>query len=71
MEMKTCPTCGASVAVLITDCATNERFCHKCAEEGSPAVVVSRKIHNHMVDGTLDEYPLLERLKDLRGEWIH
>lgn len=40
-----------------------------CGEQ-SRIVVVSRKIHNHMVDGTLDEYPLSERLKDLCGEWI-
>jgi len=50
---------------------TNQRFCHICAGEESPVVAVSRKIHDHAVDGTLDEYPLSERLKDLRGEWIH
>jgi hypothetical protein len=69
--MKTCPTCGASVAVLITDAETGERFCHICAEDESTAVVVARKIHEHTVNGTLDQYPLSARLKDLRGHWLH
>jgi len=52
--MKTCPTCGASVAALITKLATNERICHNCIEDKThPAAVVSQKIHDHTVAGTL------------------
>jgi len=29
--MKTCPTCNASVAVLIVSVSTNQRFCHHCS----------------------------------------
>ena len=70
--MKTCPTCGASVAVLITKLATNEWICHNCIEDKThPAAIVSRKIHEHTVAGTLDKYPESERLKDLQGDWVN
>lgn len=69
LDLKTCPSCGAQVTVLITDYKTQKRFCHNCApEEPSAAAKVSKKIHDHVVAGTLDRYPLEERLKDLRGE---
>ncbi len=29
---------------------------------------VARKIHDHAVAGTLDQYPLAERIADLNGE---
>jgi len=30
-ELKTCPTCGASVTVLILNIQNQQRFCHHCA----------------------------------------
>jgi len=30
-RLKECPTCGASVAVLIVNMANQQRFCHKCS----------------------------------------
>lgn len=74
IDLKTCPTCGASVAILLTDCKTGKRFCHNCHDEfglrhDHPVVIVNRKIHEHMVNGTLDSYPLSERLKDLYEYW--
>ncbi len=74
LPFKTWPRCKAQVTTLVTHCKTNERFCHLCAtdeEEKSPAVTVARKLHEHVVAGTLDQYPISERLKDLRGEWVH
>ena len=35
--MKICPTCNATVAVLITNVATGRRFCHHCAAEECPS----------------------------------
>jgi hypothetical protein len=35
--MKTCPTCSATVAVLITNVATGDRFCHQCASRVCPS----------------------------------
>jgi transcription elongation factor Elf1 len=71
--MKTCPRCKAEVVVLVTNADTREQYCHLCAtceERTNRAVLVAEKIHNHTVSGTLDQYPLAERLKDLRGDWI-
>ena len=67
------PSMQSSGYSLVTHCKTNERFCHLCAtdeEEKSPAVTVARKLHEHVLAGTLDQYTLSERLKDLRGEWV-
>ena len=74
-DLRTCPNCNASVATLLTENATQKRFCHGCASEfglseSHPAVVVALKIHNHTINGTLDSYPLSARLKDLSGEWV-
>ena len=69
--MRTCPSCGAEDVSVITNLATGERFCPRCAtseEVESPVVKVARKIAEHEKAGTLDQYPLEERLADLRGE---
>ncbi len=34
--MKTCPTCGASTTVLITNVQNGKRFCHHCAHAVCP-----------------------------------
>jgi hypothetical protein len=63
--MKICPNCGSEVVTLITDLATGKRFCHVCApEQTDPVVKVARK----MSTGRLEDYPLEERLRDLRAE---
>lgn len=71
-SLKICPNCGAEVAVLITDCKTQKRFCHNCADKfpgAGLAAKVSKKIHDHTVAGTLDQYLLEERLKDLHSDF--
>jgi hypothetical protein len=35
-RLKECPTCGASVAVLIVNLANQQRFCHKCSGQVCP-----------------------------------
>jgi hypothetical protein len=50
------------------DFATQRRFCHECATTSSNAVIVARKMHEHNMRGTLDEYTREERLRDLQGE---
>jgi len=50
------------------DFATQRRFCHECATTSSNAVMVARKIHEHNLKGTLDEYPIEERLRDLETD---
>jgi hypothetical protein len=64
----TCPTCLAQVTALIVDFATQRRFCHECAITSPNAVLVARKMHEHNMRGTLDEYTKEERLRDLQGE---
>ncbi len=34
--LKTCPTCGASVTVLIINVRNQQRFCHHCAGTACP-----------------------------------
>ncbi len=34
--MKTCPSCGANVTVLIVNLANGQRFCHKCSGQVCP-----------------------------------
>jgi len=68
MTTKTCPTCGNSVAALIHDIDRKRWVCHLCIEDQEcGAAVMSRKIDEHMRAGTLDKYPIGERLRDLRG----
>ena len=35
--MKICPSCNASVSVLIHNLGTGKRFCHKCASIEAPS----------------------------------
>jgi hypothetical protein len=35
-RLKECPTCGASVAVLIVNLANGQSFCHKCSGLACP-----------------------------------
>jgi len=66
---KICPQCGAEVLSLLIDFATDRRFCHLCHEDpDSPMSTVARKIHAHAIAGTLEQYPLAERIADLNGE---
>jgi len=54
---------------LITDLSTQMRYCHHCcpaSPEAAGAIKVSRKIH--AVRRRLEDYPLADRLKDLKGE---
>ena len=66
IPLTVCPTCLAQVTSLIVDFATQRRFCQECATTSSTAVKVARKIHEHNMRGTLDEYPMEERLRDLQ-----
>jgi len=66
IPLTVCPTCLAQVTSLIVDFATQRRFCQECATTSSTAVRVARKIHEHNMRGTLDEYPMEERLRDLQ-----
>lgn len=66
VPLTVCPTCLAQVTSLIVDFATQRRFCQECATTSSAAVRVARKIHEHNMRGTLDEYPVEERLRDLQ-----
>jgi hypothetical protein len=63
--VKICPSCGSEVVTLITDLATGHRYCHVCAPDKNDPVV---KVAAKMSTGRLEDYPLEERLRDLRGE---
>lgn len=67
--MKTCPNCKAKVTSLIRDAESKKTTCHNCDSEGSEKGIglVSKKLHEHSVAGTLDKYPIEERLKDLKS----
>jgi len=68
VQLRECPECGASVLSLLIDFATGRRFCHKCHDNpNSREAIVTRKIHEHAIAGTLDQYPLKERIADLTG----
>ena len=67
-ELRTCPSCGTEVLVLIHDLKTGKRFCHLCHEDpDSPVAAVTRKINERAEAGTLGQYSLEERLSDLEG----
>jgi len=68
VPLTVCPTCLAQVTSLIVDFATQRRFCQYCATTSPNAVRVARKIHEHNMRGTLDEYPIEERLRDLQSD---
>ncbi len=70
--LKECPECHREVISLIREFRNGKvvrTFCHLCYEDpDSPMATVARKIHDHAIAGTLDQYPLAERLADLNGE---
>ena len=70
-EHRTCNSCGYSGLDLIRvfDNATRKSMCNKCVEAPNVARV-AEKIARHQAEGTLDRYPLKQRLADLKGEII-
>jgi hypothetical protein len=72
IELRECPECHREVISLIREFRDGKvvrTFCHLCHEDpDSPMATVARKIHDYAVAGTLDQYPLAERLADLNGE---
>jgi hypothetical protein len=69
IELRVCPECKREVLTLITEVKTRRRFCHECHENpNSREATVTRKINEHAAAGTLDRYPLAERLADLEGK---
>ena len=67
VTLRVCPECGASVLSLLIDFATGRRFCHECHDPNSREAIVARKIDDHAAAGTLDQYPIEERIADLKG----
>ncbi len=68
VELRACPLCGREALVLLIDFATGKRFCHECHDPNSREAIVTRKINKRAAAGTLDQYPLAERIADLNGE---
>jgi hypothetical protein len=70
--LKECPECHREVISLIREFRDGKvirTFCHLCDEDSnSTAATVTRKLHEHAIAGTLDQYPLVERIADLNGE---
>jgi hypothetical protein len=70
--LKECPECHREVISLIREFRDGKvirTFCHRCDEDpNSTAAAVTRKLHEHAIAGTLDQYPLAERLADLEGK---
>ena len=70
--LKECPECHREVISLIREFRDGKvirTFCHRCDEDpNSTAATVTRKLHEHAIAGTLDQYPLAERIADLNGE---
>ena len=70
LKFKDCP-CGAETVSFITDNATQTRFCDRCyPEQDSNAVLCLEKMNAIFQNtGSLDSYPLEERLRNLNGDW--
>ncbi len=70
--LKECPECHREVVSLIREFRDGKvirTFCHRCDEDpNSTAATVTRKLHEHAIAGTLDSYPLEQRLADLSGK---
>jgi hypothetical protein len=69
--MKTCPNCQKRTLSLITDLATNKRYCHRCIPNpmNCPgAVFVARKMEELHLAGklNLETYPSEQRTDDLK-----
>jgi len=71
-QLKECPECHREVISLMREFRNGKvvrTFCHLCHEDpDSPMAMVARKIQDHATAGTLDQYPLAQRLADLNGE---
>ena len=68
---RTCNNCGYSGPDLIRvlDNATRKSMCNKCVcVDASHVAEVAEKIARHQAEGRLDQYPLKQRLADLKGE---
>jgi len=74
IELRECPECHREVIGLIREFRDGKvirTFCHRCDEApNSTAATVTRKLHEHAIAGTLDQYPLAERIADLNGEKV-
>jgi hypothetical protein len=72
VDLRVCPQCEAEVLSLIREFRDGKvirTFCHRCDEDpNSTAATVTRKLHEHAIAETLDQYPLAERIADLNGE---
>ena len=72
IDLRECPECHREVVSLIREFRDGKvvrTFCHRCHEDpDSPVATVTRKINEHAEAGTLDKYPLAERIADLNGE---
>ena len=70
--LKECPECHREVLSLMREFLNGKvvrTFCHLCYEDTvSPMATVARKIHSHANAGTLEQYPLAERIADLNRE---
>jgi len=70
--LKECPECHREVISLIREFRDDDvirTFCYHCDEDAkSTAATITRKLHEHAIAGTLDQYPLAERIADLNGE---
>ncbi len=67
--LKECPECHREVLRLMREFLNGKvvrTFCHLCYENSdSPMATVARKILDHAVAETLDQYPLAKRIADL------
>jgi hypothetical protein len=69
VQLKVCPECGQEALTLLIDFATGRRFCHEChGNPNSGEATVARKLHENAVAGTLESYPVAERIADLKGK---
>ncbi len=72
LMLKECPECHREVISLLREFHNGKvvrTFCHLCYEKpDSPMATVARKIHDHAIAGTLEQYPIAERLTDLEGK---
>jgi hypothetical protein len=72
VDLRDCPECHREVISLIREFRDGKvirTFCHRCDEDpDSPVTAVARKIHDHAIAGTLDQYSLAERIADLNRE---
>lgn len=69
LNLKKCP-CGQRWISLLQDHGTQAIYCPECAPSVSHATLVVEKMQRfYMQEGSLEGYPLEERLKNLKGDW--